>query len=172
MDVKYFDEIHSKNSGGKGALYKFGIILACIVLLLAAVVASQYTGGYAGLGGLVYAAIIYGTYILIRNSNEEYEYIFTDGEVDIDVIRGRSRRKRMLTIKPRDVEVMAKVTGGLYESYKNNQSIKQHLNFSDNNVHNQYFVVLTASSTKKLVLISPSERFITSIKPHLRDRFK
>lgn len=40
-----------------------------------------------------------GTFFLARNSNVEYEYTFTNGELDIDKIIAQSKRKPMLTIQ-------------------------------------------------------------------------
>ncbi len=40
-----------------------------------------------------------GTFLMARNSNVEYEYTFTNGELDIDKIIAQSKRKPMLTIQ-------------------------------------------------------------------------
>lgn len=43
---------------------------------------------------------LYGGYILITNMSVEYEYIVTNGEMDIDKIIAKRRRKRLITVKP------------------------------------------------------------------------
>ena len=169
MELQYFDEMHKKNNGGKAVLNKILLVLGCIIISFIILVFNQWL---FGLAFALIAAAIYGTYILMRNMNEEYEYIFTDGEVDIDVIRGRAARKRMITIKPKDVEVMAKITGGLYESYKSNSSITKKLDFSDNILHHTYFVIINGTGGKRLVLISPSQRLIDAMRFYIRDRMK
>ncbi len=40
-----------------------------------------------------------GTFLMSRNFNVEYEYTFTNGELDIDKIIAQSKRKPMLTIQ-------------------------------------------------------------------------
>lgn len=169
MENLYFDEIHKKNMDGSGVLKKILLIVGCFVLLIISASIQQYLMGF---GGLVLAGIVYGTYILYRNLNEEYEYIYTNGEIDIDVIRGKSVRKRKISIKPSNVEVVAKTTGGLYESYKKNSQIQKKMDCSDGNMQRAYFAVVTANSAKTLIVFSPSERLVEALRPYLRDKFK
>ena len=169
MEAQYFDEMHKKNNGGKGALYKILLVIGCIILSFTFLALNSLLFGF---GFALSMGAVYGTYILMRNMNQEFEYIFTDGEVDIDVIRGKSARKRMITIKPKDVEIMAKASGGVYDGYKSNGSITKKLDFSDGVQNNMYFVVMNGTGGKKLVLISPSQRLLDSMKFYLRDRVK
>jgi hypothetical protein len=168
LENLYFDEIHKRNMDGKGIIKKIALIVGCVILILI----SFSIPALQSFGTFLFAGIIYGTYILFRNQNEEYEYIYTNGEIDIDVIRGKSVRKRKLTIKPSNVEILAKTTGGLYESYKKNPQIQKKLDFSDGNLQNAYFIVVNANSLKQLVVFSPSDRLIEALKPYLRDKFK
>jgi uncharacterized protein YdhG (YjbR/CyaY superfamily) len=154
---------------GKGVLKKILLLVGCFVLLILSSFVQQYLMGF---GGLVFAGIVYGTYILFRNLNEEYEYIYTNGEIDIDVIRGKSVRKRKMSIKPSNIEVIAKTTGGLYESYKKNSQIQKRLDFSDGDLQDSYFTVVNANGSKNLVVFSPSERLVEALRPYLRDKFK
>lgn len=154
---------------GSGVMKKMLLIVGCIVLLVLSSLVYPFLMGF---GGLVFAGIIYATYILFRNLNEEYEYIFTNGEVDIDVIRGKSSRKRKICIKPSGVELIAKTTGGLYESYKRNSQIGKKLDCSDGNLQQSYFAVVNANGVKNLVIFSPSERLVEALRPYLRDKFK
>ena len=49
--------------------------------------------------GLVLAALTgYGTYFLVQNMYVEYEYTFTNGELDIDKIIAKKKRKSMLSV--------------------------------------------------------------------------
>lgn len=165
METIYFDEIHKRGTDGLSVLYKLLLIVGCVLVCpVAMLLAGQF-------GAILVAAIIYGVYLLFRKMNKEFEYIYTNGEVDIDVIYGRATRRRMITLKPREIEIMAKV-GGLYESYKNNRQIQKHLDFSDGNKNNSYFVVVNSNNLKKLILISPSERLLEHWKPYLRERFQ
>jgi hypothetical protein len=169
LENLYFDEIHKKNMDGTGVTKKILLIVGCFVSLIVAAGIQKYLMGF---GGLVLAGIVYGTYILFRNLNEEYEYIYTNGEVDIDVIRGKSVRKRKISIKPSNVEIIAKTTGGLYESYKKNSQIQKKLDCSDGNLQKAYFAVVNFNGAKNLIVFSPSDRLVEALRPYLRDKFK
>ena len=58
---------------------------------------------------LVTFAAGFGAYYLIGRTNREYEYIFTNGELDIDVIYNRSSRKRLFTASVKSFDVMGHI---------------------------------------------------------------
>lgn len=49
------------------------------------------------------AAAIYGGVYLTKKLNVEFEYIFTNGEIDVDMITAKSDRKRMSTFNAKDI---------------------------------------------------------------------
>ena len=58
------------------------------------------------------AAVIGGVW-LTKQLNVEYEYIFTNGEIDVDIITSRTDRKRLITFKCKDIERIEKYRQGL-----------------------------------------------------------
>lgn len=164
MEQIYFDEIHKRGINGKTVFLKTLLVCGCIVLCPVLFV----LGGPFGLA--LAAAAIYGAYYLFQKLNCEYEYIYTGGEVDIDVIYGKARRRRLITLKPRQVEFMGKADKYLAE-YRKRQDIQKILDFSDGNPEAQYLVIVNSNQLKKLVLFSPSERLVEQIRPYLRERF-
>lgn len=58
-------------------------------------------------GPFILAAVIFGAWYGISFLNVEYEYTFTAGELDIDAIYNRSRRKRVFSGRVNDFELMA-----------------------------------------------------------------
>lgn len=165
MEQIYFDEIHKRKLDGKNVFLKTLIILGSIPLCVLVLV----FGG--PLGAALAAGVIYGAYFLFLRLSPEYEYIYTGGEVDIDVIYGKNSRRRLITIKPRQVEFMGK-TAQYFAEYKKRKDIQKILDFSDGNRENGYFAVVNSNHLKKLVLFSPSDRLVEQLKPYLRDRFK
>ncbi|UKI37385.1 MAG: DUF6106 family protein [Clostridiales bacterium] len=43
---------------------------------------------------LIDAGVVYGAYILITHFNVEYEYILTNGDIDIDKIIAKKKEKK------------------------------------------------------------------------------
>lgn len=164
MKQVYFDEIHKKGLDGKSVFFKTLIVAACVVLCPVVFL----FGGQLGL--LLAAAVIYGAYLLFQRLNKEYEYIYTNGEVDIDVIFGRATRKRLITLKASQIECMAPY-GESFERYRGKQGV-QILDFSDGNKKAAHYVLLNGEAQKKLVLFSPSERLVENLKFYLRERYR
>lgn len=164
MEQIYFDEIHKRILDGKTVFIETLLVGVCIVV-------SPLLFIFGGpLGIPLIAAAIYGVYFLFQKMSREYEYIYTGGEVDIDVIYGRQRRQRLITLKPRQVEFMGKASK-YYEAYQKKSDIQKVLDFSDGQKDGQYLVIVNSNHLKKLILFSPSDRLVEQMKPYLRERF-
>ncbi len=164
MEQRYFDEMHTRKLDGLTVFFKTLLVLGCVILCPVVFI----LGGTFGM--LLAAGVIYGAFLLWRRLTREYEYIFTDGELDIDVIYGRQSRRRMITVKPRQVVVMgpAKV---LLHRLQNDAGIQKKLDFSDGDRENAYVVVVDSNQLKKQILFSPSNRLVESMKYYLRERY-
>lgn len=70
-----------------------GILTATILVFLSL----QFLGNI--FVGLIFAAVVlWGTYYILGGFYTEYEYIFTNGEMDVDKIMGQRKRKRLITV--------------------------------------------------------------------------
>jgi hypothetical protein len=47
--------------------------------------------------------------VLITRQNVEYEYIFTSGDLDIDIVYNKSSRKRLFSSSVKQFEIMAHI---------------------------------------------------------------
>ena len=73
-----------------------GIIMTILIAGFAILMLGQ---GLLPFIGLILAAVTgYGTYYLVTNMYVEYEYTFTNGELDIDKIIAKKKRKSMLSV--------------------------------------------------------------------------
>jgi len=61
------------------------------------------------IGVMLAVLVIWGATFLSGRLNQEFEYSFTNGDLDIDVIYNRSRRKRIVTIDTKKLLAMEKV---------------------------------------------------------------
>lgn len=61
------------------------------------------------IGVMLAVLVIWGAIFLSGRLNQEFEYSFTNGDLDIDVIYNRSRRKRIVTIDTKKLLAMEKV---------------------------------------------------------------
>ncbi len=65
------------------------------------------------LGILIGFLFFYGAWHLSQRFSIEYEYILTNGDLDIDKIMAQRTRKRLCTIKCADIESMGKYAPGM-----------------------------------------------------------
>ncbi len=101
MGDVFKEQIVKRKATAKHTLIRVGLIVAVFIVFFAA---NFFLGA---LGIYVAFAAGYGAYVLMSRLNVEYEYSFTNGELDIDIIYSRTRRKRLFSSHVNDFEVMA-----------------------------------------------------------------
>ena len=108
MDT-FFEQIVTMKKSGKVIAGIFGIwflaFILSVALLLFPVLGS--------LNLLVIAGIIFGAFKLSTRFNVEYEYIVTNGTMDIDKIVNKSSRKRMASFELSGVSRLEKFNSSL-----------------------------------------------------------
>ena len=80
-----------------------GVFLAAILIFLSLGLLST---AFSSFVLLIDAAIVYGVYILVTHFDVEYEYIFTNGDLDIDKIIAKRKRKRMFSLSVKEFELL------------------------------------------------------------------
>jgi len=111
---------------------------------------------------LITAAAAFGAYYLISFSKVEYEYIFTNGELDIDAIYNRSRRKRMFSSHVNDFEIMAHIDDQNHAgAFKSAEVVKD---FSSGTSGADTYVFLINKNSKRMkVIIEPNDKMLSAI---------
>ncbi len=105
---------------------------------------------------IIAAGLIYGLYLLITSVNMEYEYAFTNGDLDVDAIINLRKRKRLTALNAGEIEIMAKRTNSEYNRYMNNPSYKKIYACEDKKSDDLYFVVYNEGGSGKILLFSPN----------------
>ena len=90
------EQIIRKENTQKDSTLRFLITFACVALCFA----------------VIMFTIIYGGVHLLQNLNLEYEYIFTNGDLDIDKVIAAKSRKHLATIKVNDATDIGEYKGG------------------------------------------------------------
>lgn len=117
-----------------------------------------------GIGLILSAAALYGGYYLMSNMEIEYEYIVTNGEVDIDKIIGRKKRKRLVTINAKDFTAFGEYKTIMHNPSNINTTIMAH----DGEIENAYYAEFNHGTLGQTRLIfSPNDKIIAGIKPYL-----
>ena len=142
-------------------LKRLGLWIACIVVcvLILYLGFAKFHAMIAAVPILI-AATIYGTVIYGRNFSLEYEYVFTNGVLDIDVIKGRSRRVNLVSVPCRRIEYMGPVS-------KNYQSPHKVINaMYDENRSGKYVITFSNHGVATDILFQPPEKLLLNMQKY------
>lgn len=155
MDT-FFEQIITIRKSGKALLALFGIWLLALVLS-AALILFPILGS---LNLILIAGIIFGAYKLSSLFNIEYEYIITNGTMDVDKITNRSSRKRILSFELGGVSRIEKYNPAQLNSI-NQKSVTFACNPDDSDA---YFMVAEREGKGSIYLVfAPDERLRSAI---------
>lgn len=129
--------------------------------------------GMIGLSGVMamsfewqnFVALIVGggvAFLLFRykdNFRIEYEYSFTNGEMDFAMVLGNSRRKQLTTVRMREMEAGGWVDTTAYDKYDQMRDVKR-LDYFINSKSRLYFLFFIRDGKKTLLLMEPSEEMV------------
>ena len=133
-------------------------ILFTIALLLLAILARRPL--IMLLGFALSAVAGYGTYYYVQNTYVEYEYTFTNGDLDVDKIIAKKKRHEMLSTNIRKFTDFGKYEDGMEET--DDMTI---IMATDNIASHEYYADFTDESVGAARLIFvPDERMLENIK--------
>ena len=98
---------------------------------------------------------------IIKSKTVEYEYVFTEGTLDIDMIIGGSKRGRVITISKMELELMAPISHPYNGEYKT-------LNCSTKDENDRLYYLITERHDvgKVRVLFNPNDKLIEAFKAY------
>ena len=99
MDDFYTEQLIKKQADSKDTLKKVGLIALTVVSVLLVFVIP--------VGIILPVVMIVIDVLMFRNLNVEYEYVFVNGDLDIDKIMNKARRKRMFSVDADQMELLA-----------------------------------------------------------------
>ena len=136
-------------------------ILFTIALLLLAILARRPL--IMLLGFALSAVAGYGTYYYVQNTYVEYEYTFTNGDLDVDKIIAKKKRHEMLSTNIRKFTDFGKYEEGMEET--DDMTV---IMATDNIASHEYYADFTDESVGSARLIFvPDERMLENIKKFL-----
>lgn len=144
-----------------------------MALMELSAVLSAITSGIAFLAlvpdlvlGLVSAAI--AVYIFLRHDRlrTEYEYTFTNGDLDFAQVYNNSKRKSLGSLKIRNVDACGKVSGSAFQRYISMPNVKQSRWFLNRGAE-LYFFYFQKDDNKRVIIAEPSEEMMGMVKQYL-----
>ena len=114
--------------------------------------------------GLVDAAMVYVTYLVISNFNIEYEYCVTNSEMDVDKIINRKKRKRIASVKFTEMEIMAPVGDSRFSGQENAAFAQVHMTAKSENDPDAYYIIYDDNGKRTKLVFNPTQKMIDSAK--------
>ncbi len=138
------------------------LFVLCGIIFTPMALVFGYTLQYLGYVFLIMLAAIWWCIIrLIKSKTVEYEYVFTEGTLDIDMIIAGSRRGRVITVSKMEIELVAPISHPYSGTYKT-------LNCSTKDEDDRLYYLITERHDvgKVRVLFNPNDELLEAIKTY------
>ena len=113
----------------------------------------------------VMAAGCYGAWQLFIRQSVEFEYILTNGELDVDRIVARRNRKRFLSVDCRRFEILAQCSSSVAGEMKSQRIVKRVDSSSSPKSENRWFAIFKGKDEKcTLLIFEPDQRMLDALK--------
>lgn len=147
----FVEQLVKQKTLPKSRLLKVGIWLIAVFLFVVFTMLSLYLGQ---IGGILAVCSLVGAWYLCGLLNVEYEYIYLNSEIDFDKIMGKSKRKRIFTIRVSSFDDFGK-----YTSSKDLLPYAVKYNFAEDLCENDYYITFKNKDSKNCILfLSPNEK--------------
>lgn len=163
MDT-FIEKLVARKKTAKDSLLTAGILVAAIFLIMLSLTVKVIN--QLGLGIFLAAGLIYLGYRLVQARNVEYEYIVTNGDLDIDRIVAQRKRKRIFSASCKEFDVLSPVKSNSFS--QSVQSIKNRIDASSSiDSPDAYFATLNYKGEKTVVIFEPDERMLNNFKIYI-----
>ena len=117
--------------------------------------------------------LVVAAYLGVKFQGVEFEYSFTNGDLDVDKIMAKRKRVRLVEINQKQIQVMAPYTAE-YESVTRDYSVSRVIDVSSSkNAAGRWFMIYEDAEGKYVFLVlQPSKRFREAMQRYIRSRMK
>jgi hypothetical protein len=139
------------------------IRILLIAIIVACCAAGIFFSPYLFLGAIGFAIL---SYILFPRMHVEYEYLYVNGEFDIDEIFSREKRKKLTSFDLANVECVAPLGSHELDRYQVGYAV---CDYSAQDPDDKpYVIVMAGGGEKKRILVQlDDEKVLTDIKHRL-----
>ena len=157
MGDLYSEYLVKKQPTAKDAVIKYGLIVLTALFAAAGLFMIP-------LLLIVAVALAVACYFIIPKTDLEYEYLFVNGELDIDAVMAKSRRKKMRTLDIRDADLIAPLDSHRMDYYNGNTKLKTLDYSSGEPAHRRFAIIIKSGNENCRIIIEPDEHMAQAIK--------
>jgi len=156
MTDVFKEQIVKRKPPFRNVLIRVGLIFAVIIIVFLSFLLLQ------GFGAVIAMGAAFGAAYVMSFLNVEYEYALTNGELDIDIIYNKARRKRQISVNVKEFEIMAHIDDKAHEHTFTTAQVTR--DFSSGTPGNDTYRFLTIINGKKtIVIFDPNEKMLKAI---------
>lgn len=143
---------------------KTGKDVALKVFIIALLVVSVFTAMFVmPLAWILVIGLAVAAYFVLPNLDLEYEYVFVNGELDIDRIASKAKRKRMKSFDLTKMDIIAPVKSHRMDYQNHNTKLKV-LDYSSGNPNHKIFAMIIPGDNEVYkVLLEPDEELLQNM---------
>ena len=170
MDNYREEIVVKKNRTFNNILYALLNVVMVFSGLLAAMSFSSLTASENLVASIVWTVFSGGIAFLIWWKKDilrlEYEYTFTNGELDFACVYGNKKRKSLGSMRVRNVEACGLVQSGSFQRYLKMPNVKT-TNWFLNRGANLLFFFFQKEGKRRIIVCEPSDEMTDMIKQYL-----
>lgn len=157
MGDLYSELLVKKDKTAKDSLLKYGLIVLTVLAVFAGLIVTP-------LALIIAVALGIACYFVIPKTDVEYEYLFINGDFDIDMIMSKTKRKKVKSFKLSESDLAAPLDSHRMDYYNGNQNMKV-LDFSSGNPEHKRFGVITRLDGNLCkIILEPDEALAQAMK--------
>ncbi len=170
MDHFKEEIVVKKNRGLDEALYYISAVVMVVMALLA-VMQLQLLFAAFDLFSVIFVAVFGGSAVLLFLRRDrlrtEFEYTFTNGEMDFAKVFNNQKRKSLGTMRVKNVEAFGPVSSSSFQRYISMPGIKREHWFLNRGAELYYFYFVK-DGNKRVIILEPSGEMVEMIKKYLQ----
>lgn len=161
MNDTYCELIVKRRTTSSALICRFFAVFASSVAIFLSVLMFSVLGLTAG------AFFVWIDMIIFRNTDIEYEYQFFSGNLDIDVIYGKKKRKRARRFDLKKIEILAPLKSDklAYYAAKNIKTLDYSSGYPNDKKY--AFVIPGDEGVVYKVIFEPSEEIVNAIRMYV-----
>lgn len=135
-----------------------------VLLIVLTVFAGLLGFTFMPLALIVFVGLIVLCYFKLPSFDLEFEYLYVNGELDVDKIMSKTKRKRVARIDMDKVELIAPLKSHELDYYRNNNQIKVQDYSSGEEDHNIYAMILNGEKGMQMIYFEPNDVILNDMK--------
>ena len=169
MDHFMEEVVVKRNRGMSSVLY----VLANVVMVISAILGFMYLQvlfAQFNVFGLIQTLAMLGIAVLLFLRRDrlrtEYEYTFTNGDLDFAQVFNNQKRKTLGTMRVKNVESFGPVDSNAFRKFINMPGMKRR-NWFLNRDAKLYYFYYQKESAKNIIVFEPSDELVDMIRKYL-----